>query len=168
MKPELRRVVEVGDALEALVKRGEPVDGAFALKRYQKRIIRVQRASAIRDDVENAGHEVFGLLSKESNFPVVKPAPHSCDRYSQIRWCCLSLHGTSAKHRQRLKNQEVDEDNAVPFVLESRCEVYSALVQRVIGVEQSDDNVGVENDVSHRRVRRCRLPHLLARRERRR
>jgi hypothetical protein len=56
----------------------------------------------------------------------------------------------------------------MPFVLEPRHEVYGALMQRIIGVEQSNDNVGVENDLSHRTVRRCRLRHRLVRRERRR
>lgn len=41
-------------------------------------------------------------------------------------------------------------------------------MQRIVGVQQSNDDVGIENDLSHRRVRWCRLRHQLARRARRR
>jgi hypothetical protein len=157
MMPELRRVVEVGNDLESLVKRREHVDGAFALKRYQERIIRIQRALAIRHDVENTGCEMLGLLSQESHFTAIEPAPHSCNRRGQIGWCRLSLRSTPTKDGQGLEHEEGDENNAVRLSLQPRREIDGALMQRIVRVEQGNDDVGVENNLSHRRVRRCRL-----------
>ncbi|HEY6078436.1 MAG TPA: hypothetical protein VIW29_06515, partial [Polyangiaceae bacterium] len=76
--------------------------------------------------------------------------------------------GTPTENGQRLEHEEVDKNDAVLFALESRREINGTLVQRIVGVEQRNDDVGVENDLSHRRVRQCRLLRRPARHEPRR
>lgn len=168
MMRKLRCVVEVGHAIEALVERREDVDGAFALERYQERVIRVEHTSAVNHDIKDAGRKVFGFVRKEPDFAVVEPTPHPRNGGSQVRRCRLPLRGTPTEDGQSLEHEDVDKNDAVPVAFESRREINGTLVLRIVGVEQSNDDVGVENDLSHRRVRQCRLLRRPARHEPRR
>lgn len=87
---------------------------------------------------------------------------------SQVRRCRLPLRGTPTEDGQSLEHEDVDKNDAVPVALESRREINGTLVLRIVGVEQSNDDVGVENDLSHRRVRQCRLLRRPARHQPRR
>jgi hypothetical protein len=84
----------------------------------------IERPFAVRHDVEQAARKVLSIMSEEAHFPAAEPLAHCGHGCSQIWRRSFPLRSASAKGRQGLEDQEVDENQAMPFVLESRCEVY--------------------------------------------
>jgi hypothetical protein len=74
----------------------------------------------------------------------IKPASHRLYCCGQTRWCGLSLRSTSAKHRQRFENEQIEQHEAMPFCLQPGRELDGAQVLRIVGVEECNDHLRVE------------------------
>jgi hypothetical protein len=109
MMRKLRRVVELGDAIEALVERREDVDGAFALERYQESIIRVEHTLAVSHDIKDAGRKVSGFVRKEPTSPLsnqLRILATAAARSGGVVFRCAARRQRTDKPRTRGSRQE--------------------------------------------------------------
>ena len=76
----------------------------------------------------------------------------------------LSCAGSPAgENRYGFGNEDIEQYELVPLALEAIDQSMCACVVDICFVEQTDDDVGINDDLSHRRVVRCLARHRRSR-----
>lgn len=121
-------------------------------------VVEVESAGGFLDDAEHVleVHLSFGGNPSGSVLPY--PTLGDFEDEGEVRRRA-PLARSAAKHRDRLGQKDVEEHNLVTRLLEAIKQLGCARMLRIALVEPRDQDVRVENDLSHRTGCRSRRRH---------
>jgi len=116
----------------------------------RRRRPRVPRVADITARIAGNSRSVSALTKRISPASAVSRKPSRIT--PSPRWIGLSLAGTAAQYRYCFGDQDIDQEGPVPVALQSGDEIDGPRVERIAPIGLRDNDVGVEDDLSHRRA----------------